>query len=217
MPGSKKTSVDPAARAMRYADLCAALETGELSVVDILEVARQATDAHIARADREQAAPSPAPQPASAFASQPSVYVSRSGHSLTFAYGKDVTFDDVIAAVKRLEATQPDSPQRQPARESAAKPPSAFDLRRSFARTSAEPLIDEPWRDQTTEGPADLIRHFAAVAVSEHWSEITLHDEKTWSLIMDVAEFATDVAVRLAGVSETWADEYRALIGGSRK
>jgi hypothetical protein len=214
MLGSKKTSVDPATKAGRYAALHAALETGEMSITDILDAAKQVAEA---RADREQEASSPAPQPAPAFASQPSVYVSRSGHSLSFAYGKDVTFDDVIAAVKRLESAQPDSPQRQPARESAAKPPSAFDLRRSFARTSAEPLIDEPWRDQTTEGPADLIRHFAAVAVSEHWSEITLHDEKTWSLIMDVAEFATDVAVRLAGVSETWADEYRALVAGPRK
>ena len=224
MPGSKKTSVDPTTRAKRYADLHAAVEMGELSVIDILEVARQVTDAHIAR--NEQEASSPAPQPATSFGSQPSVYVGRSGRTLTFAYGSDVTLDDVIAAVKRLEtqragaapaAAPTPAPRRAGSTPRAPAPDTAFDLGRALSRPPAEPLIDEPWRDQPTEGPADLIRHFAAAAVSEHWSEITLRDEQTYMLIMDVAEYAVDVAVRLAGVSESWADEYRRLTADSHR
>lgn len=152
MRASKKTSVDPATKAGRYAALHAALETGEMSITDILDAAKQVAEARVAH--------------------------------------------------ERQEAPKAD------------KPAGAFDLKRTLSRPPVGPPIDEPWHDQTTAGPADLIRHFCAAAISEHWPELAHYDEQSHMLIMDVAKFAVDVAVRLAGVSENWTDEYRNLTTG---
>lgn len=141
--------------------------------------------------------------------------------ALREALSGGIPITDVLDAAKQVMADRlarereaaPNAPQPAPKPgKPAPKPATAFDLQRTLARpTATAPAFDQPWIDQPTAGPADLIRHFAIAAVTEHRPEIADYDEKSYSLIMDVAEFAIDVALRLAGVAESWADEYRAL------
>lgn len=181
-----------------------------------------------------------------------SVYVSRTGPDITFAFGQDVTIQDVIAAAKRLEAGQvaqapasptpaakPTSPgmgykalrdilnegvqigdlraaalQLAQAREARQEPKraAAFDLTRSLSPAAADtPEVDAAWEEMPTRGPADLIRYFAVAALYEHQPELRSFDDASYAVILDAVEFAVGVAVRLAGVSENWIDEYRAL------
>ena len=145
--------------------------------------------------------------------SEPTSYVGRYG-AIRHILDGDIPIQDVLEAAQQLRAArgepgQPEAPQSAP---ESDKPLTAFDLKRTLARpTTAAAAFDQPWLDQPTAGAADLIRHFAIAAVTEHRAEIADYDEKSYSLIMDVAEFAVNVALRLAGVSESWADEYRAL------
>ena len=96
--------------------------------------------------------------------------------------------------------------------------PSAFHLQRSLTRHAAMPaVLDEAWNEDTTRGPADLIRHFVRAAISEFRPEVETFDERSQEIILDVAQFATDTALRLAGIAETWLDEYAALTAYLRK
>ena len=159
----------------------------------------------------------------------PSVYISRVEAGISFAYGDGVTLDDVIAAVRRMEAqrstatpaTNPTRPASTPCRPHSLSQASTRNTDSGFkcvpSHKSSDSIIDQPWLDQPTAGPADLIRHFCAAAISEQWPEIVLRDKETHALVMDVAAFAVDVAVRLAGVSESWIDEYRELTAHLRK
>jgi hypothetical protein len=154
---------------------------------------------------------------------KPSVYVSRAGKHIEFAYGKDVTVDDLIAAVKRLEAQRAGAHEPAPVTPTctgsvnpqgteAAPRPAAFSLLRSLSRPgTAAPEIDAAWEEMPTRGPADLIRHFAVAALYEHHPELRSFDDSSYRIVLDAVEFAVDVAVRLAGVSDNWLDDYRAL------
>ena len=100
----------------------------------------------------------------------------------------------------------------------AAGKPSTFHLQRSLTRHAAMPaVLDEAWNEDTTSGPADLIRHFVRAAISEFRPEVGTFDERSQEIILDVAQFATDTALRLAGIAETWLDEYAALTAYLRK
>lgn len=117
---------------------------------------------------------------------------------------------DVQATINALAARAAQTTGATPA--AAPKPVSAFHLQRSLTRQAAMPaVLDEAWTTDTTRGPADLIRHFVRAAISEFRPEVETFDERSQEIILDVAQFATDTALQLAGVTETWIDEYAAL------
>jgi hypothetical protein len=119
---------------------------------------------------------------------------------------------DVLEAAQQLQAARGEQPQ--PVDTTPAPTPWWSEslkriLRSAPAAESAK--LDERWNEDVTRGPADLVRFFAMAALYEHKPELLGFDEKSCDTIRDAAEFAVSVALRLAGVSQSWTDEYREL------
>lgn len=149
---------------------------------------------------------------------EPTTYVGRYG-AIKHILDGNIPIQDVLVAAQQLQAArgEPVQPVEGSKPPQPAKPVAAFDLKRTLSRPTAGPPIDEPWQDQATAGPADLIRHFCVAAITQHWPELTHYDEQSYRLVMDVAAFAVNAALRLAGVSENWIGEYRELTAGLRR
>jgi hypothetical protein len=122
-----------------------------------------------------------------------------------------IPIQDVLDAAQQLQAQRGEKPE--PVVSPVTPPWIGEAIRRKTTAPAAASKLYEPWLDDITRGPADLIRYFAVTACYERQPELVeLGNDDDRALVLEAVEFAADVAVRLAGVSESWADGYRALI-----